>query len=204
MASVTLATRTETGDLVDRAVDATLACIARTGLSKLTVDDVARAAGASRATIYRAFPSKSALVTTTVTREADRVAQAVRTAASGAATLEDAVTTVILVGVRELRASAALQFVVAHEPERLLPYLSFAGGDRLYRAIALRLAPVFAPWCPDPERAAEWVARVGLCLLLTPRPMVDVDDAGALRRFVSTFVTPGLAGPVRPSRFQEV
>ncbi|HSP05013.1 MAG TPA: TetR/AcrR family transcriptional regulator, partial [Acidimicrobiales bacterium] len=33
-----------------------LACIARTGITRTTVDDVVREAGVSRATLYRAFP----------------------------------------------------------------------------------------------------------------------------------------------------
>src|SRR6476660_9592213 len=42
----------------DRAVGATLACIARHGLAKTTFDDVAREAGCARATLYRYFGGK--------------------------------------------------------------------------------------------------------------------------------------------------
>jgi hypothetical protein len=44
------------GPAEQRVVDALLACIARWGVSKTTVEDVAREAGISRATIYRLFP----------------------------------------------------------------------------------------------------------------------------------------------------
>ncbi|MGZ4705878.1 MAG: TetR/AcrR family transcriptional regulator, partial [Acidimicrobiales bacterium] len=43
-------------ELADRILEAALRCVARWGLIKTTVDDVAREAGCSRATIYRAFP----------------------------------------------------------------------------------------------------------------------------------------------------
>ena len=39
-----------------RIVDATLRCVGRWGLAKTTLDDVAREAGCSRATVYRLFP----------------------------------------------------------------------------------------------------------------------------------------------------
>ena len=42
--------------LEDRLVAAMLECIGRWGVAKTTADDIARAAGVSRATLYRAFP----------------------------------------------------------------------------------------------------------------------------------------------------
>src|SRR3954471_14382319 len=40
----------------DRILEATCACVARYGLAKTTVEDAAREAGLSRATVYRYFP----------------------------------------------------------------------------------------------------------------------------------------------------
>lgn len=182
-------------DVAARAVAATLACVARTGLAKLTVDDVAREAGVSRATLYRTFPSKQALVAATADAEATRIGAAIAAATAAAVGLDDVVTAVIVTGWRELRTHAALGFVAAHEPELLHPHLEFAGGNVLYGRLARGLAPLLAPWADDPERAAEWVARVGLSLLWAPAPLVDPTDEVAVRRFVSTFVTPGIASP---------
>ncbi|MBV8950773.1 MAG: helix-turn-helix transcriptional regulator, partial [Actinobacteria bacterium] len=39
-----------------RILEATFACIAKFGLAKTTMDDAAREAGLSRATVYRYFP----------------------------------------------------------------------------------------------------------------------------------------------------
>jgi AcrR family transcriptional regulator len=39
-----------------RIVDGALRCLARQGVAKSTVDDIARQAGLSRATVYRTFP----------------------------------------------------------------------------------------------------------------------------------------------------
>src|ERR1700722_13104306 len=57
-----------------RIVDATLACLARQGLHKTTIDDIARQAQLSRATIYRSFPrGKDAIVKAVVDTEVDHL-----------------------------------------------------------------------------------------------------------------------------------
>ena len=56
-----------------RVLDATLRCVARWGVAKTTLDDVAREAGCSRATVYRAFPGgKEALLEALARREVSR------------------------------------------------------------------------------------------------------------------------------------
>jgi AcrR family transcriptional regulator len=56
-----------------RAIDATLRCFARYGANKTTIDDVAREAKCSRATLYRAFPGgKDELVGAVVRSEVRR------------------------------------------------------------------------------------------------------------------------------------
>ena len=50
-----------------RIVDATYACVARRGVAKTTIEDVARQAGMSRATVYRVFPGgRDELISATV------------------------------------------------------------------------------------------------------------------------------------------
>ncbi|MGH9002857.1 MAG: TetR/AcrR family transcriptional regulator, partial [Acidimicrobiia bacterium] len=56
-----------------RIVDATLTLIARYGLAKLTVDDVARGAGCSRATLYRYYPGKQTVLAAVVAAETARL-----------------------------------------------------------------------------------------------------------------------------------
>ncbi len=43
-------------DVRERLLQATYDCVARWGLAKTTVEDAAREAGVSRATVYRYFP----------------------------------------------------------------------------------------------------------------------------------------------------
>src|SRR5207237_771201 len=60
---MTLVGSDRVGTQEQRVIDAALRCIARWGVSKTTLDDVAREASCSRATIYRQFPGgKDALL----------------------------------------------------------------------------------------------------------------------------------------------
>jgi AcrR family transcriptional regulator len=172
-----------------RAVAALLTCIARHGLAKTTIDDVAREAGCARATLYRYFGDKRGLVETTLRAEAERIAAAARQAAAAADSLPDAVAAVMAAGARENRDHAAFQFLIANEPETVLPYLSFTGFDRLLAAAAPMIATAFTRFvtAPDAERLAEWVIRVvfGFDGPLSP---IDLGDDAVARRFVANYL----------------
>lgn len=183
-----------------RAIAAVLTCVSRHGLGKTTIDDVAREAGCSRATLYRYFAGgKQDLVKTAVRDEMARVVLAVRDAADATDTLEDVVVAMLHRAGRELADAAALRFVTDFEPELLLPHLTFAGGDRLLARCAVALEPAFERFVPDPGRAAEWVARVGLTFWFSPSAPVSLLDEPALRAYVHAFVLPAIQSPVPTS-----
>lgn len=58
----------------ERMLDAAESCLQRFGLAKTTVEDVARASGLSRTTVYRQFGSRDALLLALAARDAERVA----------------------------------------------------------------------------------------------------------------------------------
>jgi AcrR family transcriptional regulator len=181
------------GGLEARAVAALLGCVARQGLRKTTLDDVAREAGCGRATLYRYFASKQALLSAAGQAEATRIVDALRDAADAADTLEDAVVALLLTAGTELGGHPALRFVADFEPDWLLPHLAFAGGDRFLRAATDAVAPALERFLgPDAPRGAEWVARVGLCLLCTPVSPVALDDDASVRGYVREFLVPAL------------
>jgi AcrR family transcriptional regulator len=188
----------------ERAIDATLACIARHGLSKLTVDDVAREAGCGRASLYREFGSKRALVAAVVSAETERMVDRVTRAAAAAGTLEDALVAMLTTAGREVETHAALQFVAAFEPELLLPHLTFGGADRFLAWTSTRLAPCFERFVApaDTVPTAEWIARVTLVLWCSPTASsapVVLGDAASVRPIVQQFVLPGIR-PRLPAR----
>ena len=85
-----------------RAVEALLACIARFGLAKTTLDDVAREARCSRATLYRYFDGKPELVRRTVAAEQTRITVLVVEAGHAEPSLADAIIAATSRAAREL------------------------------------------------------------------------------------------------------
>lgn len=175
--------------------DAVLVCIGRFGLAKTTVDDIAREAGCSRATLYRYYDGKSAIVRAAVGAERDRVVAALVEAGRAAATFPDAVVEVVVLAARELRASDSLQFLLTHEPEAVLGHLAFGPGDRMLIAVGDAIAPAFRHWLSSARatRAGDWVARVLRAYALMPHPPVDLTDRASARAFLTSLVIPGLA-----------
>ena len=178
----------------DRAVRATLACVARHGLAKTTFDDVAREAGCARATLYRYFGGKRQLVRITVAREAARIAAAVRDAADAEPAFEGAVVAMVVRAARELRDNEALQFLFAFEPELVLPHVTFDAGNRFLVGAGSAVAPALERFLPADrtDRAGEWLARVVLTHALSPSSPIDLTDEAAARALVRELVLPGL------------
>jgi AcrR family transcriptional regulator len=181
----------------DRAVRATLACVARHGLAKTTFDDVARQAGCARATLYRYFGSKRELVRITIAREAARITVSIRDAADAEATFEDALVAMFFRAARELREHEPLQFLFAFEPEVVLPHVTFDAGNRFLVGAGSAISPALTRFLPAErvERAGEWLARVALAHALSPTGPIDLTDEAEIRALVRDLVLPGLLRP---------
>jgi len=174
---------------------ATYACIARSGLARVTVEDAAREAGVSRATVYRHFPGgREELLRETVGHEVAHffleLAEAVEPATSFADVLEEAL----------LHAHAAvadhevLQKLLATEPDHLLPDLTVE-ANRLLPPIAAFLVPHLERQRLRPgievEAAAEYVARMILSLVGAPGRW-DLTNRAQVAELVRTEVLAGL------------
>lgn len=178
-----------------RVVDAALRCIARCGMHKTTVDDVAREAGISRATLYRLFPGgKEAVVRAVVETETARLFSDLGAAMGEARDLEALLVAAIVGAARRLSSHAALSYLLRHEPGTVLPHLAFSGMDRVLAAATSFAAPFLSRWLEpgDAGRAAEWATRIVISYLACPREEMDLTDPVAVRHLVSTFVVPGI------------
>ena len=120
---------------------------------------------------------------------------AVDGAAAEAPTLEDALIAMATTAARLLTGSAALRFVLAHEPEAVLPALTFEGGDRFLADAAAALAPTVARFVPAERagRVAEWCTRVFLAYLGADDAPVSMTDPQQVQALVHDFVVPALA-----------
>jgi AcrR family transcriptional regulator len=176
-------------------VDGALRCLARQGIAKTTVDDIAREAGLSRATAYRTFPrGKEDILGAVVETEVARLFSSLAVAMGEAGDLEDVLVAGMVEAARQLRSHAALSYLLSHEPGAILPYLTFAELDRVLLVAGDLAAPFFARWL-EPEqatRAAEWAVRIVLAYCSDQTPASDLSDPRATRALVRAFVLPGI------------
>ncbi|MHB8439538.1 MAG: TetR/AcrR family transcriptional regulator [Acidimicrobiales bacterium] len=182
-------------DLRLRIVDGALACVARYGMAKTTLDDVARAAGCSRATVYRTLPGgKEAVIAAMVDTEVSRLLSELAVGMGEADNLEDALTTGMAMASARLAGHEALRFLLDHEPEAVLPHLTFTHQDDLFTATAAFVSPFLGRWLAHDEalRVAEWGARIVFSYFANPAPDMDLSDTSCARRVVRTYVLPGI------------
>ena len=178
-----------------RIVDGALRCLARQGVAKSTVDDIARQAGLSRATVYRTFPrGKDDILAAVVETETARLFSSLAVAMGEAADLEDVLVAGMVESARWLSAHEALAYLLVHEPGVVLPHLTFAELDRVLLVAGDLAAPFFARWL-EPEqasRAAEWAVRIVLAYTSDREPGADLTDPDETRALVRAFVLPGI------------
>lgn len=180
-----------------RIVDGALRCIADHGVAKTTVDDVARRAGCSRATVYRVFPGgKEELLAAVVDAEVTRFETAVALRMGEADDLEDALVAGMAEAARRVAGHPALSYLLRFEPGIVLPHLAFDNLDALLAIASALAAPFLGRWLPpdDASRVAEWTTRIVLSYLSCPSERFDPADPVALRRLVRTFVLPAIDG----------
>jgi AcrR family transcriptional regulator len=178
-----------------RLVDGALRCLARHGIAKTTVDDIAREAGLSRATAYRIFPrGKDDIFAAVVETEVARLFSSLAVVMGEAHDLEDMLVAGMVESARQLRSHQALGYLLAYEPGAVLPALTFTGQDRVLLVAGDLAAPFFARWL-EPEqasRAAEWAVRIVLAYCSDLRTDTDLTDPEQTRALVRAFVLPGI------------
>lgn len=128
-----------TADPVGTYLDAARACILDVGWRRTTLTEVARRAGVSRMTIYRAWPDMPAVLGDLMTREWGEVVTRVVAEADAqlgpGATAADRIVAEVVATTAALRDNELFVRIVELDPELLLPYLLTRRG-RSQEAIA--------------------------------------------------------------------
>jgi len=168
----------------DVILDAAAKLMATIGIRRTTMADVARAAGVSRATLYRRFPNVTALAAQVTTREFQRVAAAARLDFSGPdLPSRDALIDALVHLVREARRHPLLQRIIELDPEFLTPYLIQRGGRTSHGQLTdLTALITVAQGCGQiragtPSRMAATVLQMAWSFALTG-PVFVTDDHG--------------------------
>jgi AcrR family transcriptional regulator len=134
-----MASLRHTADPLGMYLDAARACILDVGWRRTTLTEVARRAGVSRMTIYRAWPDMPAVLGDLMTREWGQVvARAVAEADAvfdKKGTAADRLVAEVVATARALRDNELFLRIVELDPELLLPYLLTRRG-RSQEAIA--------------------------------------------------------------------
>ena len=172
----------------DRILDAAAALFAERDAAAVGMHEIARAAGCSRATLYRYFENREALHTAFVNREAYRLfgelGDQIKDVAAPAERLVAGVTTAL----RAVRGNPALaSWFAKTEPP--------IGGElaELSEVIKVLTAAFLNSLGPDDpavlERRARWLVRVITSLLIFPGAD-EADEQQMLQEFVVPMVVP--------------
>jgi AcrR family transcriptional regulator len=181
----------ETTGARERVLAGTYVCIARVGIGKTTMEDAARQAGVSRATVYRLFPGgRDELLRETVGWEMARFFAHLGEELGSAPDFCEFLERALPYARAEVLHHEVLQKVLETEPERLMPLLTVE-QHRVLEYITAYFLPLLERdraagllrRDADLPQSAEYVARVSLSLIASPGRH-DLDDPAEVRRLV--------------------
>ena len=184
-------------DARERILEATFSCVARYGIGKTTVEDVAREAALSRATVYRYFPGgRDQLIRETISWEVARFFTQLAVAVDGAEDFPGLLVEALLFAHRAVAEHEVLQKVLQTEPELLIPQLN-VDSDRIRGFIRAFLVPHIPPEALPPGttavEAADYVSRM-LLSFIGAQGRWDLTDRAQVRELVCTELVGGLRG----------
>jgi AcrR family transcriptional regulator len=183
-------------DLSLEILDAAERLFAERDAATVDMKDIARAAGCSRATLYRYFDSRDTLHTAYVHREAQRLYRTLTERVGGVADPTERLIEGTLLTLRSVRENRALSSWFA-------PSARPIGGEWAARSdVVAAMVETFVGSLGDTEdvrRRARWLVRALTSLLMFPGG--DEDEERAM---LADFVAPVLLAPtVRPASTPE-
>ncbi len=180
----------------ERVVAAAERCFAQYGVAKTTVEDVARLAGTSRASVYRYFPGgRDEIILAALLSSAHEFLPQIPARLRSARSVGDAIVELIVSAVDWVRSEPWRASLMSAPLSRTL---NAADAAAPYAVCAAFIAPYFTAArdaglvrpAVELDDAVEFVVRMIHSLLVVPGHR-DRDDAET-RRYVHTFVLPAL------------
>lgn len=163
------------------------------GARRANVEDVARAAGVSRSTLYRAYPNKEALLDAVLMRQLGDFMAELDRVASGLPP-QEAVVECFTRGIALTREIPLLARLVETEPETIT-----GAGASSHSSLVIGTADQVAKTLrrsgatmPDDELhvVAELMLRLAYTYLLNPRGNLDLTDEAAVRAYAARYLAP--------------
>ncbi len=178
-----------------RILDAAGELFAQNGVAQVAMGDVAKAAGCSRATLYRYFPNRDVLRMAFVQRSARRVGADVAQQVAGVTYPADRVEKAVLLAVDAVRADPLLS--VWFGPSSVGIATDLAAASEVIESLAEGFVGVADQiGTEDPGRyeadAARWIVRVVVSLLSMPGR-----DRSEEVGFVRNVLVPAVVRPER-------
>lgn len=182
-------------DTRTRLLEATYECIARDGLGATSLEEAARSAGVSRATLYRYFPGgREELLGAVITWETLRFFLRLADAVADAPDLETLLVDGIIFAHRSIEDHEVLQRVLGTEPELLTPQLT-VDAPRILNLLQTFFVGRFGDHelreGVSPGDAAEYVARMTLSFISSPGRW-DLSDDDQVRTLVRSEILAGV------------
>jgi AcrR family transcriptional regulator len=175
----------------DRILDAAEELYTQRDQASIGMNEIARAAGCSRATLYRYFENREALQTAYVHRETRRLGRAIREQIDGIEDPRERLIASIAATLQMVRDSPALAswFAVTRPPLGG----ELAGQSEVITALAAAFVNSLGPEDPAVvERRARWVVRVLTSLLMYPG-RDDDEERAMIEEFVVPIIAPASA-----------
>jgi AcrR family transcriptional regulator len=172
----------------DRILDAAEQLYTQRDQASIGMNEIARAAGCSRATLYRYFENREALRTAYVHRETRRLSRAIKEEIDGLENPHERLIASMTAALRMVRESPALSswFAISRPPIGG----ELAGHSEVITALAAAFVNSLGPEDPAVvQRRARWVVRVLTSLLMYPGPD-GADERAMIEEFVVPIVAP--------------
>jgi len=181
----------------DGLLDAAGECYRRFGIRKTTVDDIAKAAGLSRATAYRTFKNRDEILVGVVAREAYQLAAEAQVYLAQFDDVGSWIVEGLVFSLREIPSRPLLAMIFNPEDTGLASRLVLLSTE-LSEVGAAVLRPMFEPAqragqireTVQVEMVIEWVLRLLVSYLTTPSRLATSEDA--MRKMLRAMVLPSV------------